>query len=249
MITHRMSRPAETGKRHHRRALSVAAGLLCLCAFSPSAMTATLTGSTGPGEVTSTLGSGPNVTDFAYNFGGFDGLNVVEWDSSVGGDELFEINLSLTTAPALSSSLNANPDTGLGMLRIRWTRDPILAAGEPADGDWNDTLFGIVSCAFGCSVSLSEPSKRGVDFYEVLLEFNNPASAGLATIDWDWINFNSTGEFIGGPFTIELEPGYVPVPPALWLFGSGLLAVAGISRRRSEKGAPTATRRAAGGAR
>ncbi len=255
MITQRTSGPAETSKLHYRRALSVAAGLLCLSAFSPSAMTATLVGvSTGPGYVASDLGSGLNATSFNYNFNGSNGLNVIDWDSSLAGmgyagNEDFTIRVSLPTAPALGSSFNADPDTGLGMLRIRWTRDPIIdAAGAPEDDQWNDNPTGIVTCFGGCSVSHNRTIVTAT-YYDVLLEFDNPLSAGIATINWDWSNFNFSGAGQGGPFSIELEPGYVPVPPALWLFGSGLLAVAGISRRRSEENGSTAKRPVAAGAR
>lgn len=243
MITHRKSGPADTGKRLHRRALSVGAGVLCLCAFSPLAMAATLVSDTGPGYVTSNSSSN-NDTTFGYNFGGQNGLNVLNWDSAVGGDEDYTMILSINSAPSLSGTGNADPDTGEGMLRIRWTREPIInAAGAPEDDDWSgsDAIINLFGTA---SVSLHSSSITAT-YYEAVLAFNNPAASSAASIDYLWDTFNFSA---GGPSSIELEPGYVPVPPALWLFGSGLLAVAGISRRRSEKAGPAAASPEAAGA-
>ena len=48
-----------------------------------------------------------------------------------------------------------------------------------------------------------------------------------------------SGQFIGVPYSLHLEgtiaagtPAEVPVPAAVWLFGSGLIGLAGIARRR-----------------
>ncbi len=244
MITHTRIGPAGTSKLHRRRALGAAAGLLCLCAFSPLAMAATFVSESGPGTVLNEESSGPNLTSFTMNFQNQDANNVLNWNSAVGGDEAFDIVINLNSSPKLSGSGAADPETGKGMLRMRWERDPLNAANAPTDDDWSGLQSIIRLVGIGGSVSLAS-SELTSTYYEVILAFSDTGGANVAIVDYDWTNFNFSS---GGPFVIELEPGYVPVPPALWLFGSGLLAVAGISRRRREKGRPAANTPAAGGA-
>jgi hypothetical protein len=49
--------------------------------------------------------------------------------------------------------------------------------------------------------------------------------------DWQDVNFNAVTGVIYEGATINV--GAVPVPPAVWLFGSGLIGLVGIARRRS----------------
>lgn len=65
-------------------------------------------------------------------------------------------------------------------------------------------------------------NSNGVDFYTVLLNTNGYNSAIITKTSNVW-KLDTKG---------QLTYSAVPVPAALWLFGSGLLGMAGISRRR-----------------
>ena len=72
--------------------------------------------------------------------------------------------------------------------------------------------------------------------------FNQGTGGSLAATTYDSVTGNFTADwsalFVGGPFdgqsgvwSITGNAQVVPVPTAVWLFGSGLLALAGVSRR------------------
>ena len=54
--------------------------------------------------------------------------------------------------------------------------------------------------------------------------------SGLAMIDGAFMGFNANFSVNGA--TSEVNPAAVPVPAAVWLFGSGLVGLAGVARRR-----------------
>ena len=58
--------------------------------------------------------------------------------------------------------------------------------------------------------------------------------------DTIWINFINpyATSLLDGSIVLTLDYGIsnVPIPPALWLFGSGLLGLVGIARRKNDKG-------------
>ena len=56
----------------------------------------------------------------------------------------------------------------------------------------------------------------------------------LITIDIDTLTYSTIGGDIGGDVRgmAFVTPSAVPIPSALWLFGSGLLGLVGIARRK-----------------
>ena len=53
-----------------------------------------------------------------------------------------------------------------------------------------------------------------------------------ACVDEDEAGFCTSAFFAGGPVDRGLEPPPIPVPPAVWLFGSGLIGLVGVARRK-----------------
>ncbi len=115
--------------------------------------------------------------------------------------------------------------------------DPAFTRDDSASADAAHRidvgLDSLIGLAFGNFGGLTGPSRVGT------LQFmaNNTGFADFGLID----TTNSTvGIFYGSDFS-EQYPNYigaqieieaVPVPAAVWLFGSGLIGLAGIARRR-----------------
>ena len=98
--------------------------------------------------------------------------------------------------------------------------------------------------AFGTTIGFT-PWATGTYFLTVSSHFNQAedtfgnfiTTAGFTSTEH--ILGTSFGEFHGNSFTSfsyeVTAAGVVPVPAAVWLFGSGLLALMGVARRRSHK--------------
>ncbi|PCJ85928.1 MAG: hypothetical protein COA54_09955 [Thiotrichaceae bacterium] len=95
--------------------------------------------------------------------------------------------------------------------------------------------------SFGTSLSFTTWAS-GNYFLSISADFNNAEdafgnnqsdSSFFTTEDILGTAFNN---FNGGSFTsFDYQVGVVPVPAAVWLFGSGLLGLVGVARRRSHK--------------
>ena len=136
------------------------------------------------------------------------------------------------------------------MLHIRWENPNGLTGTAPTADDWTSGTP-ILGCLSSCSPLFFSETLTSTS-YEASIGYFNPASGSQSLLDFTWLGWNMSG----GDGSLYLDPGLkdalppaVPIPPALWLFGSGLLAVAGIgrSRRRGEKGGAK-THPVAGGA-
>jgi len=77
------------------------------------------------------------------------------------------------------------------------------------------------------------------------VDLGSLADGGLDASDWDYLarafQLNGAGQIIGtglladmtsGQVAYLLTPTTVPVAPAVWLFGSGLLGLIGIARKK-----------------
>lgn len=219
-----------------RRVVHLGLGLLCLCPFAPAAMASALSATVGPGFDTFNL-PGDGQTWFGFNFNGSDLANRVDLVDGAGGsaNETFNISLNLTSAPALSGSGAPDVTSGVGLLTVRWENSAGLnTAGAPADSDWTGS-DSILRLQGSTSVQVIDSSTDDATFYEVVLGFTNPASGSAATINYEWPGFNDAA---GGNFSVYLDPGQqdlvlTPIPTAVWLFGSGLVALIGVGRRHS----------------
>jgi len=67
------------------------------------------------------------------------------------------------------------------------------------------------------------------DIAILILEIDDPADWSLSEINNDILRMQQTGT--DGEGSLKLPP--VPVPAAVWLFGSGLIGLVGVARRKS----------------
>lgn len=101
------------------------------------------------------------------------------------------------------------------------------------EAQWGGTMF-----TLGSDDANGDGAGDGVTFYgttdgssfsmwaeHTITEGEDPRRAGFAGWTTQWY-------YVGSIENIVIDPGYVPVPAAVWLFGSGILALAGVARRR-----------------
>jgi len=70
------------------------------------------------------------------------------------------------------------------------------------------------------------------DIATIVLNISDPASWALSSIENDRLRMQRVGPDGAGSLKIDGAPAVVPVPAAVWLFGSGLLGLVGIARRK-----------------
>jgi hypothetical protein len=82
---------------------------------------------------------------------------------------------------------------------------------------------------------------EAIDLYELTFQISDTATVGVAAptlLGAQWLLAGPNGEINPNDPTIpdyisaSVEISAVPVPPAVWLFGSGLLGLVGVARRR-----------------
>jgi hypothetical protein len=134
------------------------------------------------------------------------------------------------------------PDgTSGGALDISWTGDMMLDS-TAIDAVWDVPFSGVVSTGPNSITALFVTSFLGVSGDQGIAQLNFTTGAGFtgSTISmgdspvggpwsaWDGVNapYNFTNTYEGA----TINP--VPVPAALWLFGSGLIGLVGVARRR-----------------
>lgn len=142
-----------------------------------------------------------------------------------------------------------------GALDISWTGDMALdsiylATTDPADnggglfpGEWEPVssfFSGVDSTGPGSISGLYVGNFAGVIGDQAIARLNFTTGAGFSgsTISMDAAAIGGTwSSWISGDFTNTYEGATIPVatipvPAALWLFGSGLIGLAGMARRR-----------------
>lgn len=86
---------------------------------------------------------------------------------------------------------------------------------------WTMTIFGSDNYAFGSQQNIATYTSDGTTY----------------TLDYYWDNSFNGGNYLGplgvSQYHLHLTGTVVPIPAALWLFGSGLLGLAGIAKRKS----------------
>jgi hypothetical protein len=142
-----------------------------------------------------------------------------------------------------------------GALDISWTGDMALdsiylATTDPADnggglfpGEWEPVssfFSGVDSTGPGSISGLYVGNFAGVIGDQAIARLNFTTGAGFSgsTISMDAAAIGGTwSSWISGDFTNTYEGATinaVPVPAALWLFGSGLIGLVGVARRRRQ---------------
>jgi hypothetical protein len=137
--------------------------------------------------------------------------------------------LSMQTASAATLTLNGSSN-------------PIGTTGSFVVGVTGFTAGDVLAFTpiFGSSLSFNGSGTGIVNF-----SFTNAAGGGLVTLSSDtMINLlvSGTGSFVaslgsivnGGFVPDGAVSGVVPVPAAMWLFGSALMGLVGVARRKSQ---------------
>ncbi len=93
------------------------------------------------------------------------------------------------------------------------------------------------------AVSPLVPLSGTFDIAHILFIAETPPSVtdiNFSTIQPGWVDENNVGlvpalqpNYVGATITVTTPEGTVPVPAAVWLFGSGLIGLVGLARRKS----------------
>jgi hypothetical protein len=154
-------------------------------------------------------------TDFIQlNFGGDLGI------STNGGDlALFDDNTGLT-GPALVIGQDGGH----------------VVFSDNGDGSWNAEVFDVTNTSGG-SITLSNNTNfvLGISWNGGAKYWGDTGSSLQSSPDAYLIVFDGIApgpkRISGSTLAVDLAP--IPVPPAVWLFGSGLLGLVGVARRRA----------------
>lgn len=152
--------------------------------------------------------------------------------------------------PAVTGSMTMDMGTGSGSATIAastvfsgymWTAHAItLTAMGPGLVqanmlfDWNGNLDIPVVVDFSMTPTawVTDPNVDAYQFAIATLDGNGDGIPGYPMATPPFQGFNAT---FGGTATVtNVDTGQVPVPAAVWLFGSGLLGLVGVSRRRKK---------------
>jgi len=144
----------------------------------------------------------------------FDGINVSErgnYNISNGGPGIVDIDASLR----VFDWNNAAPITGTeDTTNLISTNDFTLNDG--INHEWT------ASGGFDLTTTLWN------DVNHLGLTLDNTFTASSSAGNYSWINSNA----VAGSFGVSIATTVIPVPAAVWLFGSGLIGLAGFARRK-----------------
>jgi len=195
------------------------------------------------------ISSSPNAAVIIYDFTGIvtDAGNIAGVSASLGDMIVGEFAYD-------TSTLDSNPTDATKGDYIDFTITPPLKITLPSGSitfDSFTSVFVIVDTSIGIAAGAPDPTVSGNNL-DIDLTFTGlkSSSTALATdalpSNIDLNDFNSaTGAFssfslANGPagdpifFSIDtLAVRAVPIPAAVWLFGSGLMGLLGISRRKA----------------
>lgn len=106
------------------------------------------------------------------------------------------------------------------VLEAQWAGNPFPLGISDTDGDGvgdGITFFGTTD---GSTFSMWAE--------HTITAEEDPANAGF-------IGWTAQWYYVGDIVNIVVDPDFVPVPAAIWLFGSGILGLAGVARRRKTR--------------
>jgi hypothetical protein len=189
-------------------------GLVGLTALLMSSVTNAATVQMSPSTQTVSVGDPLSITvggvDFLNGVAG--GSTSITWDAT---------QLSLTSTQAvLEASINA---AGFDFI-TEFTLDAAAGTLDTAFGSFFDTVPGTSFTLFTLDFVANPPPATS------LLDIGFVTGAG------NWANFDGSSiadidvTYLGASVTVEA----VPVPAAVWLFGSGLIGLVGVARRKTQ---------------
>ena len=165
---------------------------------------------------TNTLNVGGSTCNDYYSFGA--GSTLTEYDDG--------------TASLVATA--TNPDGYVADINITFgkysdTHSPVKTGGGPKLTSWyyyESITSGVITInSVDYTVNLLNPP----DVFQVGDGANDKTSAfGAST----WLTV-SGGSYTGDHWDLNMDLTPVPVPAAVWLFGSGLIGLAGVARRKS----------------
>ena len=160
--------------------------------------------------------------------------------SSISSAELITPLVLTPASPSFSTSKNNNPtypawtyETGAGDGHDIWTID--LTGFDSNFLVSTDLIIGDYCCHVDNYEIFWDSSSLGETGFGVQKLFQFDTSAAIHTLEIDWLNPIPGGSWYN--ISIEVAEGgriipAVPVPAAVWLFGSALIGFVGMSRRR-----------------
>ncbi len=147
---------------------------------------------------------------------------------------------AVITGNATGAGTSATTGSGTGVyddvadvLTLNYTQQQDTTAPGYAVGVME--LTGTVVVDFGAGTAVNTPASctsiSGFDAcFAAEIGIANPANS----LSGDWLAFTTVDSVSGATATINYAVTPVPVPAAAWLFGSGLLGLAGVARRRKQ---------------
>jgi hypothetical protein len=148
----------------------------------------------------------------------------------------FDVSGTLTTAPGTEPLAV----TGGTLNTAAFTAGLYTAAGPIPAGSYTTSFSGAFTYDNNLSPSSSTQilSIQGLLFtvgtgnaYREINIFGNGGAANYSYYEWNAGNYLNVHN--GGTFTVA-QVSAVPVPPAAWLLGAGLLGLMGLRRRRKQ---------------
>jgi hypothetical protein len=121
--------------------------------------------------------------------------------------------------------------------------DPGVGGDETGAGDAASTIVALLQAAGAATVGQSAnpgPATTSLTFI-VPYRYESPPTGNTCEICMfrgshiigPWAATSAEGDYLGTFTFAKFSPSeVVPIPPSLWLFGSGLIGLAGIARRR-----------------
>ena len=191
-------------------------GAVCACAFSYTAHATTYNETVDAGESILTAQSVPGGTDLIS--GSIDTNDADMYGFYWGGGAFF----ANTIGSPMDTQLFLFDSTGAGV----WANDDCVVS---CDAQSQITDAGLSAGSYFIAVSgyNNDPLDAGASLIFPSTPFNVQFGPNDGDVLASWSRGNS------GSYTINISPtGVVPVPAAVWLFGSGLLGLVGIARRK-----------------